>query len=85
MFKYCKEEHCTGLERRIWLMCASRGFVQLLGDATFVRDSWLLELQQIGEDDRANHGSRLPGAGDLVPRGLHGSLRCASCLLLVLA
>ncbi|KAL8453153.1 hypothetical protein Emed_001023 [Eimeria media] len=35
---------------------------KLLKTASFVRDSWLLELQQIGEDDSPNAASRLPGA-----------------------
>ncbi|KAL8429843.1 hypothetical protein ACSSS7_006291 [Eimeria intestinalis] len=35
---------------------------KLLNSASFVRDSWILELQQIGEDDSVNAASRLPGA-----------------------
>ncbi|KAL8275783.1 hypothetical protein Esti_000346 [Eimeria stiedai] len=35
---------------------------KLLRSASFVRDSWLLELQQISEDDSADVAYRLPGA-----------------------
>ncbi|KAL8439927.1 hypothetical protein Efla_004852 [Eimeria flavescens] len=35
---------------------------KLLGTASFVHDSWLLELQQIGEDEGNTAASRLPGA-----------------------
>lgn len=35
---------------------------QLLGNVAFVRDPWMLELNQLGEDEGASHESRLSGA-----------------------
>ncbi|CDJ35964.1 uncharacterized protein EMH_0019570 [Eimeria mitis] len=42
--------------------CLDYGFVQNLGNTFFMGDSWMLELNQIAEDNRENQGSRLPGA-----------------------